>query len=151
MSLKPNSHQIWNQSWEEQFVWYGMPVICSAFRQDYLMSECPDPMNSPDAQELAGKYLESLENRVHWSWEVNKVRLQRIALHVRDTPHEVLVFHNKKLRELWGTRPAVVYKGGVPWYNKLKGISFTVFKDKRLRPLIVFEDTVEDNLLRAEL
>jgi len=108
-------------------------------------------MNSPDAQELAGKYLETLEERVHWPWEVNKVRLQGVALHVRDTPHEVTVFQNKILRELWGTRPAVVYKGGVPWYNKLKGISYSVFKDKRLRPLIVFEDTVEDALLREEL
>lgn len=145
------THEVWNQSWEEQFIYYGLPVVCSAFREDYMMSECPDPISSPNAYELADKYLTTLDEREHWGWEVDKVRLQRIALHVRETPHTVLMFRDERLKELWGTRPAVVYKGGVPWHNKLRGISYTIFKDKRLKPVIAFEDTLEERLLRREL
>ena len=151
VKAKPKSHQVWSQSWEEAYLFYGIPVICSPFREDYLMSECPDPLNAPNAHDLADKYLNALDKREHWSWPADKVRLQRIALHVRDTPHTVVLFCDAKLKELWGTRPAVVYKGGVPWHNQLKGISYTIFKDKRLRPLIAFEDTLEERLLRKEL
>lgn len=141
------SEKKWSQAQEEQFLWYGCPVLCSPLREAYLQSECGNPDRLPTLKQTLLGYIEAIEKRVNYCWKnPDKERLLVIAEYVYDNPPRVLIPRQKILIKTISARPICVYRKPIPYHDKLRNVKYSVFKDIRLNPYHVFE---EDDLARS--